>query len=306
MNSKLEQSILSTLAYFDQFSYPLTYAELYNFLWKPPKEIPTFLDFIKVVNNIELVEIHSGFVYLNRRKNIVQERQIRKKFSRQKLGIAEKGVKKITWIPYIKAVFVCNTLALGHAEKESDIDLLIVTRKHRIWTTRFFVTLVLSVLRLRRHGRHVTDRLCLSFYVTEDALDFSHILIDDPDIYFAYWIATLLPLYDPENVEKKIHRQNTWLNLLLPNLAPGYSSVVVQCKKNKILSQGLNTLHIGDLIERALKWVQRKRMMFTKGSVRDLPDTRVVISDTMLKFHENDRRVYFKQQWQHILAELGL
>lgn len=309
MSVELKKSIIQTLSYFDQFNYPLTYRELYQWLWEPPVELPSFPEFVEILEQESFVETKDGFAYLSGREEIVQDRQNRKKFGRQKIAIAQKGINKITWIPFIKAIYICNTLALGTADEDSDIDLFIVVKKKRLWMTRLIITIVTSLLRIRRHGAQVTDRLCLSFYVTEDAMDFSHITIQDPDVYFAYWLATLLPVYDPSFELENLYKENQWLVQYLPyalNVQKQRTSLLQYRGVRHWIKKSLEWLFgslIGDITEYASKWMQKKLMSFTKNSVRDLPDTRVVISDKMLKFHENDRRELFKDRWEHIIQK---
>ena len=42
------------------------------------------------------------------------------------------------------------------------------------------------------------------------------------------------------------------------------------------------------------------------GSLQYKDDSRVIINDNMLKFHENDRRIYFKKRWIDRCNELGI
>ena len=37
------------------------------------------------------------------------------------------------------------------------------------------------------------------------------------------------------------------------------------------------------------------------GSVQNEENTHVIVSDAMLKFHENDRRAYFRDLWKNKL-----
>ena len=39
------------------------------------------------------------------------------------------------------------------------------------------------------------------------------------------------------------------------------------------------------------------------NSVQNEPDSRVVINDKMLKFHENDRRIEYKRLWESKMAD---
>jgi hypothetical protein len=54
---------------------------------------------------------------------------------------AETYIAKITWIPGLRMVAVVNSLSMNATTLDSDIDLFIITAKHRIWLVRVLTTL---------------------------------------------------------------------------------------------------------------------------------------------------------------------
>jgi len=116
----------------------------------------------------------------------------------------------------LRAVFVCNTLSGAGLTEGSDIDVFVVVRKGRLWLARFLATLALSVWGLRRTKRKIKDKVCLSFYVTDDSLNLSKIALNN-DVYLMYWIAQLIPIYDPDNLYLSVQRANQWVKQSLPN-----------------------------------------------------------------------------------------
>ena len=107
-------------------------------------------------------------------------------------------------------------MAFGNVKETSDIDLLIVTRHNRIWLGRFFATGLMQLFGMRRRGPLVAGRICLSFFVTEDALNFRNLSLEPEDIYLPYWISTLEPLVG-DNVYRNLMNQNRWIEEILPN-----------------------------------------------------------------------------------------
>ncbi len=301
----LKKAIIVTLAWFDVFDTPLTKEEIHTWLWKQEATLPSVIDALKILREQDAIGYKHGFYSLPDREKIVGERQLSIPIIDTKMNIAAKAAKKLRWIPFFRAMFVCNTVASSSATHCSDIDVFIVIGKGRLWLTRLLITLTLTVFRMRRHGKHVANKICLSFYVTDAHLDLSDVAIDKPDIYMAYWIDQLIPVYDPEDVRAVIMKENTWAHALLPN---AFGKFVLHPRwrvKNGIVSGRIKRMFevvwkkgYGDLLEKQAKGAQEKKMAMNWRSAKDNPSSHVVIDDTMLKFHENDRRAKFREEWQ--------
>lgn len=113
--------------------------------------------------------------------------------------------------PQILLVALCNSRAMGEADENSDIDLFIIAKKGNLWTVRFIVTALTSMLGVRRSNTHglqkgtpeyikrTKDRFCLSFFITEEAMNFDRIRLQPNDPYLDRWIYTLIPLCEQES-----------------------------------------------------------------------------------------------------------
>ncbi len=214
----LEQSILITLAYFDIFNFPLTREELFRYLWMPPRM--GFGEFVGVLDSInsQKFQTKEGSYFLSGRQDVVETRKHAAVITKQKLIKAGRAVKLIRSIPFLKAVFVCNSVGAGMAREESDIDLFIVAEKNRIWIVRLFTNLILRLFGMRTYGSHQADRMCLSFYVDNDHLDLAPWRVSDDDAHFAYWLHMMVPVYDPEKYYEKFLKANKWVERFLPNV----------------------------------------------------------------------------------------
>lgn len=298
----LRQSIFNTLAYFDLSDYPLTKEELFSFLWQPPAiSYPDFLNDIAGLN----LDSKFGFYFLPGREKIVEERRRKLLISEQKLKIAGRAIKIIKAIPFLRAVFVCNTAGSGQANEDSDIDFFIVTEKNRIWITRFFVTLLLELFHLRRVGKRIKNKICLSFYVTTENLDLAKWRVADDDIHFAYWLNQMLPVFDPDNYYLKFLEANSWTKTYLPNLdanqAASYLSRIPESTLGKGWKKAWEKMwegSYGDMVNNQAKQIQLSKMKFSGKPIDRGEDKGVVINDGVLKFHEKDTRVAYRQEWQ--------
>ena len=108
--------------------------------------------------------------------------------------------------PQIQMIALCNSRAMGEADEDSDIDLFIITKKGNLWTGRFLVTALTSLLGVRRRNTHglqkgspeyikrTKNKFCLSFFITEEAMNLATIRLQPNDPYLDRWIYTLAPL----------------------------------------------------------------------------------------------------------------
>lgn len=306
MEDNLKQSILQTLAYFDIFDHPLTQDELFRYLYIGNTNFKLdYVDFTKQLQNglSGIVEQDQGFYFLPGRKDIVQVRQSRVKLVEEKMKIAAKGIKKITQVPFVRAVFVCNTLGYGVVDEDSDIDVFIIVRQGRLFIARALATLYLSLFGLRRTKKKIKNKICLSFYVADNNLNLEKTAIDN-DIYLVYWLNNLIPVYDPDNLHQKILQANNWASKYLANGLQNFSSSYHWSVNNYKISQTIKNffekawgLMYGDLIESQAKAMQLVKMKMNFISVQNENDTRVIVNDEMLKFHENDRRQEYRDKW---------
>lgn len=241
-----------------------------------------------------------GFSYLPGRESVVIRWQSSIRHIDRKLMIARRACSILRWVPFVDAVFAVNTVAMGNADDDSDIDVLVVIRDKRLWLTRLIVTAVLSLAGLRRHGKKIRDRVCLSFYLTPKAFDLSAIAISPPDIYLAYWLRTLIPLFDPDNFFDRLQAANPWAASLVPPKISFHAAPRIRTDRARASRIWRNFWErtwggqYGDMLEKQAKSIQERRM-----KPRELA---VVVNDTMMKFHENDRREYFRDEWKKRLT----
>jgi len=310
MNKQLEKSIIQTLSYFDYFDHPLTAEELFHFLWCPPNI--DYVSFLRELESLEQsnIEFSSGFYFLPNRSRLVDIRRLKTSDNDFKNSLAKKAVKKIRWVPFVRSVFLCNNTSFEMASPKSDIDVVIVIKEGRMWIGRLLVTIILSILRMRRTKKKTTNRICLSFYASGKSLDFSDLKITEIDVGLIFWIMQFVAIYDPHNTLKEIFDINSWIRKFLPN-AFSVNQISERflvtdskiSKKWKRFWEAVWGSAYGNLIENQARAIQKLKMKLNTGSVQNEPDTRVIINDDVLKFHEKDKRLVYKEHWDKKIAE---
>ena len=334
---EIKGAIVKAVVFFDLFDYPLTLDEIWhsmsvkcelieviealgNIAWKSP--LPAFIKGGKV-------EYKNGFYFLAGRGAIVEERLKRYNFTDRKFKRALLVAKIFKFIPWIKMMAVGNLLGAHNLRDDSDIDFFIIAEDKRIWLTRFFCTGLAKLLRLRPQANNLRDKICLSFYVSEKAMDLSSLMLDNPptplseggqinppyppmfagadnvDIYFLYWLAGLTPLYDTGGVYYKLIKANQWLGAYLPNWRP-VSQVAWRQVKPLASSfyRDIIDLFIGGLEPQAMA-LQLKLLPAQLKNLMN-QDNRVVVNNKAIKLHANDRRGEYGEKFRDKINNLSL
>ena len=308
----LEKSILRTLAYFNLSSYPLTSNEIWQFLHNQiVNDLKNILDALESLKNKNLINEKFGYYFLSGQEEIVEKRRTQLVISELKLKKARQAVRFIRGVPFLKAVFICNTVSAGTAANNSDVDFFVITEKNRLYIVRFFTNLILRLFGLRTYGRKTADRICLSFFIDDQNLNLEKLKALKEDIHFAYWIAQMVPIYDPQNYFKKFLSANYWIKEYLPNFSfqTQYQTLVLE---NKFLSIWQKIWQVmwqgayGNLIEtQARDWQLLKMKLSVKDKAK-IGDNGVIINGGVVKLHENDTRQSIHDVWQKKIMELGV
>jgi len=187
MPSPLEESLFRTLAYFAYFQYPLTTMELWKWCDAPETSIAAIEECLVLSEWLRENKMRSdeGFFGIGDVEQWRTERIHRVTDALRKSRRAEQFVRFASWLPWVKMIAVCNSLAFSFTNNESDIDVFIVTQRGRIWSTRLILTGALAFIRARP-GERANDPLCLSFFATEDRLDLSSVKIGPEDPYLMF------------------------------------------------------------------------------------------------------------------------
>lgn len=297
--NNLEQAIFRTIAYFHFTGYPLTMFEVWKWLLEGDKPY-TLFDVTKALEESvwlrERVVTKDGFVALEAIDQSVKERQVRFSDAFHKYEKLVRRMWAFERVPGVLGVAVCNSLAFNFTTKESDIDLFLVTKPGTIWRSRFFTTLPLMLLK-ERPGEAKENPLCLSFFASSRALKFEHIKIGPYDPYLAFWITTLVPLFERKPVARRMFAENPWVKNMLKNAYPVKRAPFLRKRPRGVYA----FLWLPEWIAKTLqvhRFPKRIEELMNK-------DTRVVVTDAMLKFHDDDRREDFCDALMKLMHEYG-
>lgn len=322
--SPLEQAILAALAYHDVFEYPLTVEELWKWLFveyawdrdeiaqATPADVERALSSPTLA---PLIERAGSFVSLKNRSSIVATRMARKVANERKWRRARRVASLLRIVPFVQFIGVVNSLAQHNARPESDIDLFIVVKRRRLWITRAVVTALVQLFGVRRHGSAVSDRICLSFYVSDRALSLEKLAHPalKYDSYLTYWITKVVPMFERGRCWESFQYANRWITECLPNGLSGmplpYHDDSFIVKLIRFIPEVIGLSMIGDIAEWIARDLQYDHILAHKDSRVHINSTDVVVNDDVLKFHEQDRRqqyhALFQQRLQTVDVEAG-
>lgn len=299
----LRRSLAATLAYFDLFDHPLTLSELLRHRYRFPGErgaAPSAADVLEALDDPAFGGA-DGFWHLAGRDALVATRERRHRLSDKKFARARRVAAFLRLLPSVRLVAVCNSMAIAGADEDSDIDLFVVARPGTVWATRFLVASALAALGLRPDEHTHADRVCMSFYVAETEQDLSRFALPPDDTYLRYWTATLVPLYDAGGAFARFAAENAWVRERLPEaFSPSARSVAGAAP-----FWTAPLLPLLRLAEGPLRRLQA-RMFPPDIAALANRDSRVVVTDGVLKFHVNDRRGDYQARFEERLRALGL
>jgi len=207
--------VLLTLAYADQFNFPLKEEEIYRRLIKTFLSKKSLKKILVGLERMGLVKYKNQLWKLNNGKAQVKVRLERARYSQKKWLEVDELLKTVSWIPWIKGVAVTGSLAVNNVTVDGDIDLMMVVAPRRLWLSRVLVSLSSLWAGKRRTWQgSEANSWCFNLWLDENSLSLSH---GKRNIYSAYEVCQARWILDRANVKKKFYQTNYWAKKILPN-----------------------------------------------------------------------------------------
>lgn len=195
-------------------------------------------------------------------------------------------------LPFIKHIYICNSISFNYIREESDIDIFIITKKKCLRRARFFSRIFFKILFLKRSKKNKKKKFCLSFYTTQDNTNLYNILLPKTDIYLIYRLAHLVPIYQEERYN--IYDDNKRLKSYLPNF-PQKHIIKIGTQIFKWNSNLKKTIEfvfgwiLWILLEYVIKSIRLPIVIHKKNKLKEKWRW-IIINDNMLKYHEDKRK----------------
>ncbi len=293
----LRNSILATLIYYDVLDMPLSFLEVHKFLINPARlsklekglgniSLGDIGEELETSARAGLIDSKNGFYFLPGRGAIYDRRIEREKITTAKW---KKFLKLSRWFsvaPYLRGLFASGSMAINNAGPDSDFDVLVIARSGRLYTCRFFLWCISSLLgaRRKRFDTMAPDKFCLNHYVTDIELTIRH-----ESLYNAQTYTNLKPVLISKELVRDFYASNIWINKFVHNFKISEEFVRRSPAKSPVLifiSKALERLfdsRLGDILERTAQKYQQKR-------IKENPITyerggRVTFNENELEFH---------------------
>jgi predicted nucleotidyltransferase len=204
-------------------------------------------------------------------------------FSDQYLLKAEKISNILGNIPFIKLIAVTGSVASKLARDDSDIDLFIIAKNKRIWTTRFFLVLALKFWGQYRSGNRINQKagkICPNRYVTDE-----YLLINPQNSYHAKEYSQIIPIYAEGYAYNNFFHKNAWMKKYCFNKV--YKIQKNNMSRVKKIAEWVLSGFLGNIFEKLFKTIQLKSIM--RDSRVNKSNSGLFVSDDELRFHPNPR-----------------
>jgi hypothetical protein len=305
----LARAILRTVCFADVLDAALSPVEIVRWLGIDQKNSASLADVMRALaEDPDLTSVlftKDGFVCFRHRAGLIPLRLERLAIAEEKWVIALSALRRLRHVPWLRLAAVCNTVAMGLPRRRSDIDIFLVTVPQRLWLVRLFAHALLLLQTRTRRGGRVQDAICLSFSLSTQALALAPLAKMPEDPYLHVWLRTLVPVIDVEGTYTAFLKANptfvdtaAHIDTAVPHrLFPSRCAKAVERWSPDAIARWANRL---------AHRVQYPRIIRnTKSRVHET-GTDVVVTDDLLKFHEEDKREAIRAAFYARTARYGV
>lgn len=245
---------MNAIKYFAFFRFVPTLSQYYIFA--KSKKLPPNSRVIK------------GRVVTKLNQLFLKETLLRARLSQQKINRQLPLLKFLGNLPWVQYLGISGSASMLNAKEEDDLDLFVITKAKKLWTARFFLIILTSLLGKRRLrlATKVKDKLCLNLFFSEQNLKIPK---HKQTEYVAHEVLQLKTIVNKNQTYEQLLTTNPWIFKLFP-----------QAKNGTRVYQAKSIQSTPGVIERMLEKFQRH--LISKHQTQEL------ITDTQLWFFPDD------------------
>ncbi len=233
------------------------------------------------------------------------KRQIQKnKISVQKIKKARQIMKISQWVPYLKQAFLTGTLAMKRGSIISDWDVLLIMKKDRIWLGRLFITIWLTIIGKRRHGKVVNNKFCLNQFIVE-----SNLIFKENNEFLCNELLVSREFFEKKYLREIILQVNaSWIKKLKPNYK--FKKNINVNNKFSFFQKAQATLEyllekskLAKTLNRFTKKIMIKKIINNYKTY--LPQANIKYDDTILVFLPSPQQKKIRQKTFELLTKIS-
>ncbi len=206
-NPSIKQSLLSTLIYYDIFSYPLTIEEIIKYCNLQKLNTNEAFNVLEELKNKSTIGYFNGFYFLGNDISKIKRRLDGNILANKRIATARKYSTLISNFPFVRAIFISGSLSKNFMLPDSDIDFFIVAEPGKLWICKAILILFKKLFLFNSY-----HNFCLNYFV-----DSTNLEIPDKNIYTANEIVFLIPMYN-YLLYKQFMATNIWVKTYYPNI----------------------------------------------------------------------------------------
>ncbi|MDP4001309.1 MAG: hypothetical protein Q8P83_03650 [bacterium] len=301
-NPQVERAILAVLVFFSLYDVGLEKRRIFELLYRASASEEQVVESLANLVSKELI-INQDELYslepLNFSKSQTSKYEIAKRWKR-----VDKYFWLLSILPFVENLSVINSLVIGNADTESDIDFFVVTRPGKLYFTRSLIIVLFRMLGVYKTRKKIRDQFCFGFYVSSDRMSLEKVLIKPDDPLFAFWFASFAPLFGRRIYEEFVS-ENNWIKSYFPNFVSEqrtgfYRSIPFGSRIIKFLTEVI--LWIPALIVEPMLRHIHIRHTFNLAE-NHLPNSTTVANEHMLKLHAIDPRIEIRARFYYALQK---
>jgi len=209
----VREAILNLLSYYAIWKVPIEFDRLYDGLQIRAGQLMVRkqLDTLIRQKKVRLIDGRYGLAkqsYSSQRKLQPHHTKLIRK--------ARRWGRAIGALPFVKAVVVVNSVAIGNIHQDSDIDLFIITSPNRIFITKGFLMYTLKLLRQLEDQYTSAGRFSLGMFLTTKGAKMERDMMKVNEPHLVNWLITAVPVYGAP-LWYDVLRSSDYLSSRLPN-----------------------------------------------------------------------------------------
>jgi len=180
----VEQAIIKLIKRLAVINYPVTSFEIQRWLEVVADYYQIVLVLDDLVERGEIVMI-GGFYCLPGRELIITDRLMCYPITVYKFKLIKLWSRLISFLPWIEGVFIRGSVSFFRSRANSDLDLVVVTTPGRLWSARWWLNSLVTLLRRRPQIGRSRNRICNALLIDQSDMNVMATL-DIDDWLFCY------------------------------------------------------------------------------------------------------------------------